>query len=251
MLSVSYPHDPMSLEPKGLRQSRVAAIAASVREQLALTPGRLDVELVQLVSRLRSLTVNGMPLEISWELSRIVRDERGLPAYGACEAIGGEHVLISINSQIVDDLAMARSTALHELGHVVFDAPAWFNGEADATESANRRVFSPHQPRSGPADWSEWRANEFMGNFLAPRPLLHRKLLELATDCGVPLVKGRFCNEPPVALDCNELRLLVDALGDAFGLTGSFIRVRMAKYDLIASPGSDAEAISYATSRTG
>jgi Zn-dependent peptidase ImmA (M78 family) len=233
-LSVSYPHDPTTLAPKGLRRSRVAAVATALREQLALTPSRLDLELVQLISRMRSLVVNGLPMELCWELGRTVKDESGLPAYGACEALDDRLVRISINVQIVEDLALARSTAIHELGHALFDAPGWFNSNRGPSESASRRVFSPCHSGQGHRDWSEWRANEFMGNFLAPRQMLHRELLRCAPCCGVPLVRGRFSNEPPVAADCLNLQLLIDMLADSFGLTSSFIAVRMAKYDLIA-----------------
>ncbi len=206
-----------------------------MREQLGLSTCRLDVELLQLVSRVRRLLVNGMLLSIRWNLDETVKDCSGQPVYGSCRLVAPGALLISLNVQIVGDVPIARSTAAHELGHAVFDAPAWFSGAAQPTPAAPRRVFgAPERYRREASDWSEWRANEFMGSFLAPRRLLHGELLRLAPACGVPLVKGRFSNEPPVAANCPELPLLFDALGDAFGLTPSFISVRLAKYDLIA-----------------
>lgn len=235
VLSVSYPHDPVTLVPARLRTSRVAAVAAAVRGQLNLLPHRLDLDLLQLVSRTCSVTVNGLPLRIVWDLARAVKDDAGQPAYGSSEAVDDGTVLIRLNVQIIGDDPIARSTAAHELGHAVFDAPGWFSGAHEASGRAHRHVFAPSGGgRSHPRDWSEWRANEFMGSLLAPRQLLHGELLKLAPLHGVALVPGRFCNEPPVALNCPELPGLLEALGESFGLTSSFIAVRLAKYDLIA-----------------
>jgi len=235
VVRVSYPHDPVTLVPARLRTSRVAGVAAAVREQLNLLPHRLDLELLQLVSRACALTVNGLPLRIVWDLGSTVKDDAGQPAYGSSEAVADATVLIRLNVQIVGDEHIARSTAVHELGHAVFDAPSWFSGAHDSPSRAPRQVFaSSGSQKSRSRDWSEWRANEFMGSLLAPRQLLHGELLKLAPLHRVPLVPGRFSNEPPVALNCPELHSLVDALGETFGLSWSFIAVRLAKYDLVA-----------------
>ena len=37
-------------------------------------------------------------------------------------------------------------------------------------------------------DWDEWRANEFMGAFLAPPIAFHQALVRLANEAGLPMV---------------------------------------------------------------
>ncbi len=90
-------------------------------------------------------------------------------------------------------------------------------------------------------DWREWRANEFMGAFLAPPDPLHRShLLRLARTSG----PARHVSRPhrgkpgyPVidarGLDGADLQPVADALSDEFGLSEAFIWRRLVKYRLL------------------
>jgi len=86
-------------------------------------------------------------------------------------------------------------------------------------------------------DWQEWRANEFMGAFLAPKDLLREYLLRVAVDLRLPLV-----GEGPIDLPVldgrraghDEVEALAVELADLFGLSLPFIQVRLEKYRLIA-----------------
>ena len=94
-------------------------------------------------------------------------------------------VSVSINGPLLEtrpDLLL--STAAHELGHVVFDAPEILSGGRGITwqyrtaESA-ARDFTTAETRS------EWLANEFMGALLVPALALHRRLLAHAREEGL------------------------------------------------------------------
>ena len=79
--------------------------------------------------------------------------------------------------------AILRSTAAHELGHAVFDMPA----AMDARKARAFRSRGEVLARKEPIDWKEWRADEFMGSFLAPRRKLARSLAREASQHGAIL----------------------------------------------------------------
>ena len=91
----------------------------------------------------------------------------------------------------------------------------------------------------GPMDWREWRANEFMGAFLAPPDPLHRHVLRLAGQAGLPVTFRPHRGKPgyPVidarGLDGADLQPVADALADEFGLSEAFIWRRLVKYRLL------------------
>ena len=110
-----------------------------------------------------------------------VEDETGAAALGSCEydlAVPG-HALIYINMDEIEDRSyLGRSTVLHELGHAIFDAPAWVlanrQGRLDlGDDSRGGRAFRLVTPgpehlgnsrtADGPMDWAEFRANEVHG----------------------------------------------------------------------------------------
>jgi hypothetical protein len=129
---------------------------------------------------------------------------------------------------------LLRSTLFHEIGHVIFDGPRW-------TKSATCEKASFYcKPETGPftsrMDWSEWRANEFMGGFLAPRSLLHRAMIKRAAADALPL---RDFGALPVLDDGHvsedRLSTLVFELAEVFGLSSAFIATRLQKYRLVTS----------------
>ncbi len=96
---------------------------------------------------------------------------------------------------------------------------------------------------NGPMDWREWRANEFMGALLAPPDRLHRNLLRLARQAGLPVTfqAHRGKTGYPVVdargLDGADLQPVADALADEFGLSEAFIWRRLVKYRLLHGHG--------------
>jgi hypothetical protein len=193
-----------------------------------------------------------------WDFENVVHDENGVPVIGVCEhdPETPDQVMISLNSEVVADHAeLERSTALHEFGHAVFDMPAAVKAERQyrlslGGELPGRRVYRIITPgeehlRSsrfigGPMDWREFRANEFMGAFLAPADLLHRSLVRLANAAGFPTVfRSHLGKEGFPAIDCRkldgaDLQVVIDVLADEFGLSSEFIWVRLHKYQLLA-----------------
>jgi hypothetical protein len=251
-LVLDYPHLRPSFAPKRLKAESIWAIADAARMQICGNAQRARIDISQIIKRTRHLIVNGIAFEAHWELSHPVVDEMGCPVAGAVEYDESfpQAALISINSDLLrgrDDLAC--STVAHELGHAIFDTPSWIQHAVNGLEfpaAAQMLHFqpSPHEEPFGnrlpvsATDWCEWRANEFMGAFLAPRNLLHRHLHKQAAGLKVPLVEGSTIADLPIV---NERRAGSDAieallieLAEIFGVSIEFIRVRLHKYQLLA-----------------
>ena len=252
-LVLDYPHHRPSYAPKRLKAESIWAIADAARTQVSGNAQRARVEISQIIKRTRHLVVNGIAFETHWELDHPVIDDTGQPVAGAVEYDESypSAALISINSELLrgrDDLAC--STVAHELGHTIFDTPSWIQHTANGANSpvvvpthhfqsaVYEDTYLDRMPASA-IDWCEWRANEFMGGFLAPRSLLHRHLHKQAAGLKVPLVEGPTTTDLPVV---NERRAGIDAieallieLAEIFGLSIEFIRVRLRKYQLLVS----------------
>ena len=174
-------------------------------------------------------------------------DEAGQPALGSIHHDpGGTTAVIDLNPDLIGDRDdLWRSTAAHELGHAVFDAPA----SIAAAASHGSRLLEPARIHTrlqdGPSsarspremDWREWRANEFMGGFLAPRPLMRDHLLRLALELGLPLtLKGPGSTLPTLdglGAGPDGIEALAIELAELFGLSVPFIHVRLRRYGLI------------------
>lgn len=86
-------------------------------------------------------------------------------------------------------------------------------------------------------DWVEWRANEFMGAFLAPRRLLHRHMHKRAAALSIPMVESPYRGELPIVCPyamIEEVDSLVSELAEMFGLSVPFMEVRLRKYGLVS-----------------
>lgn len=251
-LVLDYPHFKPSFEPKRLKAESIWAIADAARTQVCSNAQRPKVEIPHVIKRTRHLVVNGIAFEAHWELDRPVIDDAGHPVAGAVEYDESFPVaaLISINGDLLrgrDDLAC--STVAHELGHAIFDTPSWIQQAArrdDTTVAVPLLHFQPEPcediysdrlPASA-IDWCEWRANEFMGAFLAPRNLLHRHLHKRAAALGVPLVEAASAERLPVVNErrasSEALEALLIELAEIFGVSIEFIWVRLRKYQLLA-----------------
>lgn len=222
-------------EPVRLSAQSILAIGAELRKRLfgfAVRP--LDVAgLAQRASRLR---VNGRDLRIAWDTEHAVHDDKGNAVLGVCAHDPCEPgtVLISLNGPVLaDQPELLRSTAVHELGHAVFDMPGAMAAGALRSFRSNSEA-----PATGPVvDWREWRANEFMGAFLAPRRQLARSLTRQAAAYGAR-VRWEDGEKPmPFITQSNEDRAVADAialgLAEEFGVSEALMAVRLRKYQLV------------------
>lgn len=256
---LSYRHSPRSALPDRISARDIGQVAAQVRRQFGYRPGApLKVDHHELVEGVRLVQVNGLPVKVEWGLDAPVIDEGGAPALGSCEFDLSlpDHALVYVNTQEIGSREyLERSTALHELGHAIFDSPGWIVANrqgrlkigdgAQGTTRVFRFVttceehFCNRSVESGDIDWSEFRANEFMGAFLAPECSLRDSLYRLCGDMRIPLVNGN----PGLPAGARQadfsgrhasyLEYAVCELGRERGLSPSFIRVRLKKYGLV------------------
>jgi hypothetical protein len=232
---VAYPHNPASLEPAYVSAEDIRFVAESARAQLFPHLRTPKIEVGALMARCRKLRVNRVPLAIEWACVSALTDDAGEPAFGetSFDPASPSTLSLALDPEAGGDREdVLRSTAAHELGHAIFDGPSWIKASSNGER---RHRSTAHQV----ADWSEWRANEFMGAFLAPRALLHREMVKHAAQCGAPLVAGPSARDLPVLKGVLGLPMvrqeLSSALSERFGLSASFIDTRLRKYGLIQS----------------
>lgn len=249
MLVLNYPHVSPSMEPRRLRKEEIWQVGEVARAQLFGAASRPKIDLGRLVTRSSRLAVNGLRFNAHWELGRAVTDDQGCAVLGAVEHDEGSPLaaMIYVNGEEIGERHdLARSTAAHELGHAVFDAPAWIKRAQDERRPGHVRpprrfqqlAGTPDEPRAG-CDWREWRANEFMGALLAPRALLHRHAHKRAAALRIPLVDGVGADGLPLINGCkagfDAIETLAIELAELFGVSIAFMQVRLHKYRLIAS----------------
>jgi hypothetical protein len=233
-------------------------VARDVRGQLYGHYRHTPVEMDDLVQRCSSFLVNGIAFKVLWDRSVPIRSDDGKPVLGFCDYDGEtpDEVMISLNRDLTcSSPNIEVATAAHELGHALFDMPADvqagmqlrfrfgtdppFRRRARAVVN-DREHLNTSRTSSGGMNWEEYRANEFMGAFLAPPAWLHKRFMSLAFEFGFPLTDRRqhFGVEGlPVLADSRrplpELEHLFDQLAGEFGVSSQFIRVRLLKYRLI------------------
>ncbi len=254
---LSYRHARATAKPHYVSRAGVARVASSLRHQLGYRDHHAKIDSREIAGRISRLAVNGIDVAVDWDLEGTVEDETGAAALGSCEydlAVPG-HALIYINMDEIEDRSyLGRSTVLHELGHAIFDAPAWVlanrQGRLDlGDDSRGGRAFRLVTPgpehlgnsrtADGPMDWAEFRANEFMGAFLAPPTVLRRALHRLCRRFEVPLIEeasrtGRAQTKADfTGRHACKLETAVFELAEDFGLSPAFIVVRLRKYGLI------------------
>lgn len=234
-LNVEYPCFG-SGEPVRLSAEAIRRLGADLRQRLLGYTAR-PFEPVVLFRRATCLRVNGRSLRIAWDAAHAVHDQTGEPVLGVCEhdPQEPETVMISLNAELLGDQPeLLRSTAAHELGHAIFYMPAAVaKGAARAFRSGAIAVQDAAQ-----IDWREWRADEFMGAFLAPRRQLTRAFTREASSLGLPL-QWRSDGEIPAPsivsgdVSGSALDAINIALAEQFGVTETFIGVRLRKYRLV------------------
>ena len=246
-LRASYPHTP-AMEPRPMKAQAIWAFADTVRRQVLGSMHRGPVQPRAVAGRLTAAVVNGIAMHFVWDFENTIQDERRRQVAGMCEHSPDEpgQVMISINPrEVADRPDLERSTFGHELGHGLYDMPAAVHErrglrmeyEGEASRRYRRLGGSLHG--SDEMDWNEWRANEFMGAFLAPPVAFHQSLVRLANEHGLPLLNRPSLGKIGLPIidirraDVDALEETVDRLGEAFGITPDFARVRMRKYGLI------------------
>ncbi len=236
---LNYPCCESTKRPRPMTAPGIWQLARTAREQLF---GRVIVEAIgadELMRRCRRFRVNGVLFAAIWESDGSLTDQAGQPALGLCDYDEAcpEQIMISINNGLLEGHPhVAASTAAHEIGHAVFDLPANVHSSRMKTKAAPDRGIRPDSvsSESGTMDWAEFRANEFMGGFMVPPRLLHKRLLAHAGDAGLPLV-GRSDHHGVSGLPVVRIVIsaVIDLLAEEFGVSPEFIGVRLAKYRLV------------------
>lgn len=238
-ITTSFRHFALTREPEKLTHREVWTVAHQVRNQLLESPldRRLDLSAVeQTASRFE---VNGIDYGVLWDCEHAVRNAEGSEVMGVTEyhEATPHHVLVSINGpRLKDSETLLRSTVAHELGHVVFDAPGWLyvggGGLRQASSELDPRPATKWDPK-------ELRANEFMGALLVPAPLMRVDWLRLVKRNRLPLSNkpSQVIRGAPAidgsALDEDTAMELLFSLGELYGVSIDFARVRLARYDLL------------------
>ena len=98
--------------------------------------------------------VNDIRYGVLWDFDHDVRNAQDREVMGVTEYHDATplHVLVSINGPRLRSLdTLLRSTVAHELGHVVFDAPAWLVGRQ--RPSCRRPPISTRRLRRSGIPW--------------------------------------------------------------------------------------------------
>ena len=275
-LTISYRHHRVTGEPLFAGNEVAECVARDVRQQLTGGNDRVLAIDLERLTRVQSVRVNDIDYELEWSTDAPVSDEHGKPVLGVCEVDPDglpETALICVNPEPVDGrVELLLSTGAHEMGHGIFEAPAWIHAERKAAmpslfdglePGSRRRVlrtitpseshFSATYPPGSKEFFQEVRANEFMGSLLAPRRLLSRQFAARCEALGMrptdfmprttkSLLEGQQSRteEAPKGnlgfVDvgrCIRLGQVVTSLAMDFGVTRRFTEVRLKKYRLM------------------
>lgn len=276
-LTISYRHNRTTGEPLFAGNEIAACVARDVRQQL--TRGDDSVLAIDLerLTRIRAMRVNDITYELEWSTDAPVSDDRGKPVLGVCEVDPEglpDTALICVNPDPVEGRTeLLLSTGAHEMGHGIFEAPAWIYAHqrssmptlfdvADPvaprrvwrTTTPNESHFSATYPPGSNEFFQETRANEFMGSLLTPRRLLSRQFaehceaLDLRPADMIGNARRSLLSAPRRSAVADvgkgnlsflklELRLgleqVITLLAMDFGVTRRFIEVRLKKYGLL------------------
>lgn len=240
--------------------------AWSARQQMGLA-GAFGVSLEQLKG-LKSLAINGIDFEVFIDADNEVRDEHDELILGVCEVdpSSPDSVMISVTKIGSDNPEqLVLSTLAHEIGHAIYDAPAWIvdanrgpdlfgvpksleprRATRTVTIDRNHLGKSIPEPKDLPSRdvyFSELRANEFMGSFLVPYRLLSEAVEERANDFGIDCRRpslhedfrgGQLEIVTTQYSDQDAIEELQFALSDDFGVHQRFIQVRLERYGILS-----------------
>jgi hypothetical protein len=240
MLKATYRHCRLTAAPDRLSVAEVWAVARTVRAQL--TEDGFDRRLAfdGAADRLSRVEINGVAFEVAWDLDHEVLNPSGKPVMGVTEydKASPDCVMVSVNGPKLRDIdTLLRSTIAHELGHVVFDAPGW------VLIPPNAPVCTGFSSRKSARDPREARANEFMGALLVPGSLLRVDLPRQAKQHRLhqsPRPSMVMAGAPAydaACLDGDRIEEVIFVLAERYGVSESFLRVRLERYDLMRTGG--------------
>lgn len=188
-------------------------------------------------------------MQIAWDIDHEVLDDSGNDVFGACmhDPAAPGTIMIYVNSALLADRPeVQRSTAVHELGHAIFDMPAAFARPAyRAFRTAGERAQAS---QIAEVDWTEWRADEFMGAFLVPPNRLAKAVAAQAPALNLRFgwrhdAQGRPIPFVDAAPDAEPVGWLVEQLAEAFGVTPAFMATRLRRGGFIGRPRGTESAI--------
>lgn len=235
-IRAAYRHSRTTAAPARLTAPEVWSVARAVRGQLAIERSERKLELTDVAERITQLEINDVTFDVAWDLEHEVLNAAGKPVMGVTEydKASPDCVMVSVNGPMLRDTeTLLRSTIAHELGHVVFDAPGWVRVPPAAP------AYSAVASADGKSDPRETRANEFMGALLVPPTLARIDLQRQAKRQRLP-ASVRLSNVVPGAIAFDALRLdreaveeVIFELSERYGVSTSFLRVRLDRYDLL------------------
>lgn len=236
VITAAYRHSSFTAQPERLSAPELWSVAREVRRQLA--PGRFQrqLPLADVTQALPRLVVNGVGFDVEWDLDHRVFNPAGKEVMAVTEydKASPDCVLVSVNGpKLAHAETLLRSTIAHEIGHLVFDAPGWvLVPPAAPVKSGFAAIGTKACPR-------ERRANEFMGALLVPPELLrvdwqrqakqHRFVPSeraSAVISGAPAYDG-------ASLEREAVEEAIFALAERYGVSESFLSVRLERYDLL------------------
>ena len=233
-----YPHASLTGIPEALSNLAIWSVARQVRDQLVDDPLTRHVGLDCVENRVEAMRVNGTEYEVVWDTDHEVLDGAGRPVMGVTEydpATPG-CALVSINGPALRGRDyLLRSTIAHEMGHLVFDAPGWMK----APSAMRASLLFEGAAMSARHDVREVRANEFMGGFLVPPALVRVDLARLSRQLRLErsAIGSRVIRGAPAldawSMDEDVGRELIFTLAERYGVSASFMWVRLNRYDLV------------------
>ena len=128
-LTISYRHNRATGEPLFAGNQIAQCVAHDVRQQLTRGDDRVLAIDLERLTRVRAMRVNDITYELEWSTDAPVSDDRGKPVLGVCEVDPDglpDTALICVNPDPVEGRTeLLLSTGAHEMGHGIFEAPAW------------------------------------------------------------------------------------------------------------------------------
>lgn len=262
-LKLHYRHD-HRFAPHYATHSDIEKVAADVRRQLVFS-GRRELT-IEDIAAIKALNVNGVTYDIWLDLEHQVHDDQHNPVFGVFEftptsSVDAVSICVSPAGLGMSE-ELRLSTLAHEMGHAIFDGPALVAHHqnqplADLMQTGTVRAFrlvtdtqsqlqKPDKHLPSHIRFAELRANEFMGSLLVPRDLLWDAVMEEAPEHALEIRYGEdslFAETPDgdKKIVWSEVTYDMDcwtftrALAPHFGVSPSFIEVRMMRYGMIPS----------------
>ncbi|MGE0627597.1 MAG: ImmA/IrrE family metallo-endopeptidase [Hyphomicrobiaceae bacterium] len=231
-----YRHTKITAAPARLTASEIWSVARAVRTQLAVDHFARKLDLNDVAQRVAQIDINDVAFDVAWDLEHEVLNRAGEPVMGVTEydKASPDCVMVSVNGPMLHPAeTLLRSTIAHELGHVVFDAPGWIRVPPAAP------AYSTTTPSHARSDARELRANEFMGALLVPPTLARVDLQRQAKRHRLPASRrpsNVIIGTPAydaLRLDREAVEEVIFELAELYGVSTSFLRVRLDRYDLL------------------